>query len=107
MLEGEKTLTTMAYTTFKLHKSESAVCAVPDESIQIPPKRRRPCRLRLTRLLAQLPPNWSAYIMQVAVLPWRGVENSLLLGASANPDHVTLAAFLPGCFFRIRLVFVL
>lgn len=97
----------MAYTTFKLHKSESSACALPEGSNETPPKRLALRGLLLTRLLAQLPPNWIAYIKQVAGLLWRGVENSLLLGASAGPNRSTLATFVQNNCLHVRSLFVL
>lgn len=94
----------MAYTTFKLHKSESGASALPDGSKQIPPGA---AWITSHSLLAQLPPNWIAYIKQVAGLLWRGVENSLPLGASAGANHSTLAESVQNYCFHICLLFVL
>lgn len=71
----------MAYTTFKLHKSEyEADGVIPNAELSVSnhlhaliqpgllllDQRALLCGLHGTLLLARLPPNWMAYIMQVA-----------------------------------------
>ena len=65
----------MAYTTFKLHKSEyEADSIIPNADLSVSNHIHAPiqsgllllCGLHGTPLLARLPPNWMAYIMQVA-----------------------------------------